>query len=50
MGVARETLKIKADVVILISSIQVLPTEHGYEKWSLFPNEMKRLIANIKKY
>ena len=43
-----KTLKIKADVVILISSIQVLPTEHGYEKWSLFPNEMKRLIANIK--
>lgn len=44
-----KTLQTKADVVILISSIQVLPKEHGYEKWSLFPKEMKRLISNIKK-
>ena len=44
-----KTLQIEADIVILISSIQVLPEDHGYEKWSLFPNEMRRLLANIEK-
>lgn len=43
-----KTLQVNADIVILISSIQVLPKDHGYEKWSLFPNEMERLINSIQ--
>jgi len=30
---------------LIASSIQVLPTEHGYEKWDNFPLARKRLIA-----
>ncbi len=40
-------LKKKADFYILASSIQVIPTEHYFEKWSNFPNERKRLLQLI---
>lgn len=30
---------------VIASSIQVLPTEHGYEKWANFPAARQRLIA-----
>jgi len=29
---------------VLVSGIQILPTQHIYEKWSNFPNERQRLI------
>ncbi|PPK87105.1 uncharacterized protein (DUF1499 family) [Neolewinella xylanilytica] len=29
---------------VIASSIQVLPTDHGYEKWALFPRERERLM------
>ena len=32
---------------ILLSSIQVLSTDHRFEKWSLFPAERKKLIKLI---
>ena len=37
-----------ADIRILASSIQMLPTEHCYEKWANFPNERKKLINLLK--
>ncbi|RLD20017.1 MAG: alkaline phosphatase family protein [Bacteroidetes bacterium] len=32
---------------VLVSGIQILPTQHRYEKWSNFPNERQRLIDLI---
>ena len=43
----KETLKEKSDVIILISSIQVLAEGHGFEKWGNFPLEKKRLYDLI---
>lgn len=33
-----------AQVNVLVSSIQVLPAEHRFEKWENFPKEKKRLL------
>ena len=35
----------EAEVNVLVSSIQVLPTQHPWEKWSNFPSERERLLA-----
>ena len=37
------------DILILGSSIQVLPTEHRFEKWSNFPHERNKLLALLNK-
>ena len=37
-----------ADVRLLVSSIQVLPTEQCFEKWSNFPQERERLFSLIQ--
>lgn len=37
-----------ADIRIIASSIQVLASNHGWEKWSNFPAERKKLISAIK--
>ena len=37
----------EVDLVILLSSIQVLSTDHRFEKWSLFPAERDKLIKLI---
>lgn len=37
--------KSEAQINILVSSIQVLPTEHRFEKWSNFTKERERLFA-----
>lgn len=42
-----EQITIKADLVILLSSIQILPTKHRFEKWSNFPNEREKLLNMI---
>lgn len=34
----------KARVTLIGSGIQMLPTEHAYEKWSNFPQERERLL------
>jgi alkaline phosphatase D len=39
-----QELKKPADMVILVSSIQVLAEYSGYESWSNFPHEQKRLL------
>ena len=33
------------DLLILATSIQVLPTEHRFEKWSNFPHERTKLLS-----
>ena len=41
-----------ADVIVILSSIQILATNHPYEKWDNFPLERKRLLeilANASK-
>jgi alkaline phosphatase D len=41
-------LKKPAEVRLLVSSIQVIADEHGYEKWANFPRERDRLYALIR--
>ena len=36
-----------ADAIIILSSIQILATNHPYEKWDNFPLERKRLLGLI---
>jgi len=43
-------LKKPAKLRILVSSIQVIPEAHGFEKWGNFPKEKEKLIALLKKY
>lgn len=43
----REQLKVDAQVRVLVSSIQVIADEHGFEKWGNFPLERERLLAAI---
>lgn len=38
----------KADFNIVVSSIQVLSQEHGFEKWANFPQERARLLNLIQ--
>lgn len=42
-------LRRPAEIVLLVSSIQVLPEKHGFEKWANFPHERTRLLNLIKK-
>ncbi len=37
----------KADFNLIVSSIQFLSAEHGFETWGNFPKEMEKLIALI---
>lgn len=48
MWLERELMK-PADLSILVSSIQVLPTQHGWEKWGNFPHERDRLLKLINR-
>ena len=38
-----------ADIRLIASSIQVMPTVHGWEAWSTMPDERQRLFDLIKK-
>jgi alkaline phosphatase D len=42
-------LRIPAEVRIIVSSIQVVPEDHGWEKWANFPLERQRLFKLISK-
>ncbi len=42
-----EELRKPAEVRIIASSIQVIPTEHRWEKWANFPRERERLFGLI---
>lgn len=37
----------KAKINLIISGIQMLPTEHAYEKWANFPHEREKLLSLI---
>ena len=37
----------KADFNIIVSSIQILSSEHGFETWGNFPNEVEKLKNSI---
>ena len=39
-----EVLEQESDLILVLSSIQVLATEHVFEKWDLFPHERSRII------
>ena len=43
----KNVIKADSDIIILMSSIQVLATEHRFEKWDLFPKEREKLIDLI---
>lgn len=44
-----EQMQRRADVKIIGSSIQVLSSEHRFEKWSNYPKEYERLIEMIER-
>ena len=41
-------MKIKSDLTIVATSIQLLPTEHRFEKWSNFPSDHSKLKKLLK--
>ena len=41
-------LNSNSDLNIIVSSIQVIPTNHGFEKWGNFPHERSRLLKMIE--
>jgi alkaline phosphatase D len=43
-----EQLRVPAEVRLLVSSIQVVPEDHGFEKWMNFPHERERLFTLIR--
>ncbi len=43
-----EELRRPAEVRLLITSIQAIPTEHGWEKWGNMPAERRRLFSLIQ--
>jgi len=43
-----QQLRQPAELRLLLSSIQVIPEEHGFEKWANFPHERERLFRLIR--
>lgn len=43
-------LKKSSSLKIIVSSIQFLPKEHGFEKWDNFPHERDRLLSLLTAY
>jgi alkaline phosphatase D len=41
-------LRVPAQVRVIASSIQVVPEDHGWEKWQNLPHERERLLALIR--
>ena len=44
-----DQLQIPTDFKIIVSSMQVLAEEHGYERWGHFPHEKQKLLNLIAK-
>ncbi|ABZ93588.1 Phosphodiesterase I [Leptospira biflexa serovar Patoc strain 'Patoc 1 (Ames)'] len=44
-----EELSKPSDLLVFVSSIQVLPTEQPFEKWNNLPNEREKLIQSLYK-
>ncbi|RXG32509.1 alkaline phosphatase D family protein [Leeuwenhoekiella marinoflava] len=45
----KKQLAEKTDFTIIMSSIQLLSAEHGFETWGNFPKEVKRFIKVVKR-
>ncbi len=45
-----EQLQRPADLRIIVSGVQVIAKDHGFEKWGNFPGERQRLFDLIKKH
>ena len=43
----KKTLKKEADLKIILTSIQLLASNHRYEKWMLFPSEREKMLELI---
>jgi alkaline phosphatase D len=43
-----EQLRLPAEVRIIVSSVQVVPEDHGWEKWMNFPRERQRLFDLLR--
>ena len=41
-------MKVESDLTIIATSIQLLPTEHRFEKWSNFPSDHLKLKKLLK--
>jgi alkaline phosphatase D len=44
----RQQLRVPAELRLLVSSIQVIPNEHPFEKWGNLPHERERLFSAIR--
>ncbi len=45
-----DELNTEFDFLIIFSSIQIIPMDHPYEKWSNFPNERNKLLGVLNKF
>ena len=43
-----EQLKVPAELRLIVSSIQVIPIDHGWEKWGNLPRERQRLLELVR--
>lgn len=43
-----EQLKVPAELRLIVSSIQVVPLDHGWEKWGNLPRERQRLFELVR--
>ena len=43
-----QELKKPAELRLIVTSIQAIPVDHGYEKWGNLPKERKRLLDTIR--
>jgi len=43
-----EQLKVPAELRLIVSSIQVVTIDHGYEKWGNLPRERQRLLELVR--
>ena len=43
-----EQLKVPAELRLIVSSIQVITIDHGYEKWGNLPRERQRLLELVR--
>lgn len=48
-GWLESELRKKAEVRFLVSSIQMIANDHGFEKWGLFPHEKEKFYQLLKK-
>jgi len=44
-----EQLKVPAELRLLVSSVQVVADDHGWEKWGNFPRERQRLLDTLRR-